>query len=298
MATIPDLADLASLGQISIRGIEVWAYHGVFDEERRDGQPFRVDLTWWQDVITPARIDDVTRTIDYAEVAMFVVKLLRAEPVNLIETLAVRVQDALLERFGMAAVAVTVHKPHAPLAVEFEDVSATTPVVARSRPDRTVVFSLGSNIEPRRDYLQFGVTALAATPGLDQVRVSPVYETAPQGVADQPDFLNAVVLARSALPALGLLWRGLQIEMAAHRTRAAEHGPRTLDIDLIGVGDETWDSPELTLPHPRAAHRAFVLVPWLDVAPAAHLGSVPASSLLAGLGDQRVTRWSDGLFLP
>ncbi|HOQ52928.1 MAG TPA: 2-amino-4-hydroxy-6-hydroxymethyldihydropteridine diphosphokinase [Micropruina sp.] len=148
-------------------------------------------------------------------------------------------------------------------------------------PIRPVVFSLGSNLGDRLAYLQAAVDALRATPNLSVVDVSPVYETDPVGpVLDQPKFLNAVVRADTALASLVLLERAQAIENAYRRTRELPGGPRTLDVDVIVVGERIKNTPVLTLPHPRARERAFVLVPWLDIDPAATL---PEQGLVADL---------------
>lgn len=139
------------------------------------------------------------------------------------------------------------------------------------KPLRRVVFSLGSNLGDSLDTLQGAVDALGATPDLIVTDVSHVYETDPVGVADQPNFLNLVVLAETTMPSMVLLERALAIEDAFMRVRAERWGPRTLDIDLILVGDRVRNDETLILPHPRAHERAFVLVPWLDVDPTAEL---------------------------
>ena len=101
------------------------------------------------------------------------------------------------------------------------------------------------------------------------VAVSPVYETAPVGGPAQPDYLNAVLVAATSLPARAVLDRGQAAEAARRRVRGQRWGPRTLDVDVIVYGDAVSDDPELTLPHPRAHERAFVLAPWHDVDPGA-----------------------------
>jgi 2-amino-4-hydroxy-6-hydroxymethyldihydropteridine diphosphokinase len=114
--------------------------------------------------------------------------------------------------------------------------------------------------------------------------ISPVYETAPVGGPAQPDYLNAVLLVQTGLPARDLLDAIHAIEASFGRVRAERFGPRTLDIDIICYAGQVSDDPELTLPHPRAHERAFVLAPWLDIDPAAELpGHGPAAGLLAGL---------------
>jgi 2-amino-4-hydroxy-6-hydroxymethyldihydropteridine diphosphokinase len=168
---------------------------------------------------------------------------------------------------------------------------------------RQIVLSLGSNIGDRLGYLQAGIDGLQSAPdhipGHDEqagssvlaTAVSAVYDTAPVGGPEQPSYLNAVLLATSALPARSILRRCQAIELACGRTRVQRWGPRTLDIDIIARDGEISDDPELTLPHPRAYERAFVLAPWLDVDPAAVLpGYGPVASLLAEAGTQGVTR--------
>jgi 2-amino-4-hydroxy-6-hydroxymethyldihydropteridine diphosphokinase len=132
------------------------------------------------------------------------------------------------------------------------------------------VLSLGSNLDDRVANLRLGVAQLGPT----LRAVSTVYETPPWGDPDQPDYLNAVVVVAGPDEPYGWLDRARAIEAAAGRTRdpARRYGPRVLDVDVIAVWTDegepiTLDTPELTLPHPRAHLRAFVLRPWADVAP-------------------------------
>lgn len=139
-----------------------------------------------------------------------------------------------------------------------------------------VVFSIGSNLGDRVAHLTSAVAGLAE---VGEVRaVSGVYETPPWGDPDQPAYLNAVVLATGDLTVEQWLGEAQRIEGEAKRERAPERrfGPRTLDIDLIAAWADDGtpivrDDPELTLPHPRAHQRAFVLRPWLEIQPYAKL---------------------------
>jgi 2-amino-4-hydroxy-6-hydroxymethyldihydropteridine diphosphokinase len=164
------------------------------------------------------------------------------------------------------------------------------PVSAVSGQDRPVVIALGSNLGDRLANLQQGLDALCGD-GLECQAVSAVYETAPVGGPAQDDFLNAVLLARTSLPAGQVLRVCQRAEAALGRVRTIRWGPRTLDVDVIAYGADVSDDPELTLPHPRAHERAFVLAPWLDVDPAACLpGHGLVRDLLAGIGDDGVQR--------
>ncbi|MFR9728479.1 2-amino-4-hydroxy-6-hydroxymethyldihydropteridine diphosphokinase [Saccharopolyspora sp. MS10] len=139
------------------------------------------------------------------------------------------------------------------------------------------VLSLGSNLGDRLAHLRSAVAGF----GPAVVAVSPVYETAPWGVEDQPDFLNAVlVVAADDVDEWGWLRRGQELERAAERIRERRWGPRTLDVDVVTVDGVRSDDPELLLPHPGTAARATVLVPWLDVEPDAVLpGRGPVAAL-------------------
>ena len=161
---------------------------------------------------------------------------------------------------------------------------------------RTAVIALGGNLGNRLETLQGAVDALEDTPGVRVKDVSPVYETDPWGVPEgsQPAYLNAVVLVRTTLPPASLLERAHAIEEAYLRVRTEHWGPRTIDVDIVAYDAFVSDDPVLTLPHPRAHERAFVLVPWHDVQPAAVLpGRGPVAELLASVGDGGVRRRGD-----
>lgn len=111
--------------EITLTGVRAFGYHGVYEDERREGQEFVVDTTLYVATARAAASDDVADTIHYGELAERIVALVAGEPVNLLETLAARIADDILERDLVRGVAVTVHKPHAPIAVPFADVSVT-----------------------------------------------------------------------------------------------------------------------------------------------------------------------------
>jgi 2-amino-4-hydroxy-6-hydroxymethyldihydropteridine diphosphokinase len=158
---------------------------------------------------------------------------------------------------------------------------------------RAVVLALGSNLGDRLDNLQRGIDVLDGA-GLAVAAVSGVFETTPVGGPRQADYLNAVLLARSALPPRRILARCAAAEQAAGRVRGIRWGPRTLDVDIITCGEERSTDPDLTLPHPRAHERAFVLAPWLDVQPAAVLpGWGAVADLLAGTSMAGIWRRED-----
>jgi 2-amino-4-hydroxy-6-hydroxymethyldihydropteridine diphosphokinase len=165
--------------------------------------------------------------------------------------------------------------------------------------NRRTVIAMGSNLGDRLDYLQGGLDGLFDTPRITFLAVSPVYQTAPVGGPEQPDYLNAVVIAETSMPALTVLERCLSLEDAFGRVRDELWGPRTLDLDLIIYGDEMSNSQGLTLPHPRAHERAFVLAPWHDADPQAQLpGYGPVADLLAVLSTDGIARLEGAVLHP
>ena len=140
--------------------------------------------------------------------------------------------------------------------------------------DATAFLGLGTNVGDRLETLTSCLFVLDEADGIAVEDVSGVYETAPWGVEDQAPFLNAVVRVRTTLGPRELLADCHRTEAAFGRDRSREErwGPRTLDIDLLLYGDEVVDEPDLQVPHPRLAERAFVLVPLMEVFPG---GEVP-----------------------
>jgi len=153
------------------------------------------------------------------------------------------------------------------------------------------VLSLGANLGDRAAALRAALVALKED-GL--VARSTLYETPPWGPVEQPPYLNAIAIVRGPRDAAGWLARAHELEQAAGRVRDVRWGPRTLDVDVVTVTQDDGtpvlsDDPTLTLPHPRAHERAFVLVPWLALDPAAELpGHGPIADLLAKLPPEDV----------
>jgi 2-amino-4-hydroxy-6-hydroxymethyldihydropteridine diphosphokinase len=170
------------------------------------------------------------------------------------------------------------------------------------RPIRRAVLALGSNLGERLTSIQGAVNALADTPDVWVTGVSPVYETDPvDSPVEAETFLNAVVLIDTTLAASRLLDRAHAIEDAFGRERGdgvPVNSPRTLDVDVIVVGDRRADDENLVLPHPRAAERAFVLQPWYDVEPDAVLPDHgPIADLLEKAPDRDGLKLRDDLSL-
>jgi 2-amino-4-hydroxy-6-hydroxymethyldihydropteridine diphosphokinase len=144
---------------------------------------------------------------------------------------------------------------------------------------------LGANLGDREATIRAAVEALAGEDGIAVVAVSSLRETEPVGVGEQPQFLNGVAAVETTLSARDLLDRLLEIEQRFGRVRIpGEHGPRTLDLDLLLYGGETIDEPGLAVPHPRLHERRFVLEPLAELAPGLLVpGRGTVESLLTGV---------------
>jgi 2-amino-4-hydroxy-6-hydroxymethyldihydropteridine diphosphokinase len=145
------------------------------------------------------------------------------------------------------------------------------------------LIGLGGNLGEVRERLDAAIAALDVLPGVAVVARSRFYRTAPWGPVAQPDFINAAIAVETSLPALELLDALLATERAFGRIRDGERwGPRTLDLDLLAYGDDVIDNERLSVPHPRIAERAFVLMPLADIAANAELPGVGRVSDLLG----------------
>lgn len=167
-------------------------------------------------------------------------------------------------------------------------------------PARHVAWlGLGSNLDDPAHHLRDALAALSAESGIEVLAMSRFYRTtAVGGPAGQPDFCNACAAVVCELGPLALLDVLQAIEGAHGRTRDVRWGPRTLDLDMLAYDELTLAHPRLRLPHPRAAERAFVLVPMADIAPTLALGGTRVIDLLAGVECADVADWDAGRNAP
>ena len=309
--------------RIELRGLTVRGNHGVFDFEKREGQDFVIDVALHTSVERAAATDDLAETIHYGELAEDVAGIVENNTFDLIETLAERIADHCLSL--CEHVEVVVHKPSAPIQRTFDDVRirverfrstasagefataanavhAVPPAAASDGGETAAYLNLGANLGDAADTLDQAVAALDRHPEITVTSRSSLFRTAPWGGVEQDDFRNLGVLVTTTLPALELLSVAQGIEVACGRTRELRWGPRTLDIDLIRFGDEEAElrsqTPRLTLPHPRAHERAFVLAPWAELVGDTLIdtpqGRRPISAVLAELDDQDISRITSG----
>lgn len=259
--------------RIRLLGVRGIGHHGVLDHEKRDGQEFVVDVEVEADLSVAGASDDLEATVDYGAIGADVLARIEGPAFDLIERLAEVVADDVLVHPRVDRVSVTVHKPAAPVGVPFGDVQVT---LTRTRPPVPVVIALGGNLGDVATVLD-EVTMDLAEHVLTDVSTSGRYRTDPVGGPEQPDYENRVLVGRTRLSAPSLLAALHRLEADHGRVREVRWGARTLDLDLVaygapgGPGEVVSTRPDLTVPHPRAHERGFVLIPWLEVDPNARL---------------------------
>ncbi|MDO5058646.1 MAG: 2-amino-4-hydroxy-6-hydroxymethyldihydropteridine diphosphokinase [Neisseria sp.] len=146
---------------------------------------------------------------------------------------------------------------------------------------QTVIIALGSNLENPAGQVRAALGEIAKLPQTELLAASSLYISAPVGYTDQPDFINAVCMVETGLDGLALLAELHKIEAAFGRERSFRNAPRTLDLDIIDFGGRSSDDETLTLPHPRAHERSFVLLPLAEIAPHYALGQHGTAAELA-----------------
>jgi len=252
-----------------IHGLKLFAYHGVNDEEKRHGQYFLLDISAKLDTSSACASDNLADTVSYAAVLKTARAAFTQARYDLLERAAQLVADAVLAAYPpLLEITVRVLKPDAPINAEFDAVGIEITRKRECNSQYNAVVGLGSNMGERDKNLRLACDFINRLPGTQIVHTSAVYQTAPFGCEDkQPDYLNACALLKTSLSPQALLGGLLGIEAALGRERPYPNAPRTLDLDLLLYEGTAINTLELTLPHPRMAERAFVLVPLRDLFP-------------------------------
>ena len=248
---------------VSVRNLRLQGFHGVFPEERRSGQEFEFDIHCAVDASACARDDDYESTVCYSSLCDLAKGVSQEGPFRLIETLADRLAQRILERFAAATrVVVKVRKPSAPINARFDWVG----VKVDRRRRRRIALSLGSCAGHRSSNLRAALAHLDAKSWLDIERVSGFYQIAPLEEQDQRDSLHACVIGWATREPDELFSALKRVELAVCRRSEGYQGSGMIDIDLLFVDDLEIRTPRITLPHPEMFNRSTVLVPLAEIA--------------------------------
>lgn len=249
--------------EIRIEKLEVYAYHGVYPEERKRGQIFLVNTVLYTDTHRAGTEDKVELSTDYGAVSMFIDRWMKKNTCHTLEAVAGNLAREILLNFDLiSALDLEILKPEAPIPLTFGCVS-----VKIHRSWHKAYLSVGSNMGERKKYLEDGIEALKAHPLIKQVKVSELIETAPYGGVEQADFLNAAIGLETLMEPEELLEALHNIENSAGRERILRWGPRTLDLDILFFDKLVYESDTLVIPHPDLHNREFVLKPLSTIAP-------------------------------
>lgn len=251
------------LDEIHIEGLEVYAHHGVYPQEKEKGQTFVVNAVLHTDIRRAGSTDELAHSADYGAVCHFITDWMQGRVCNLLETVAEGLARAILLSFGQVReIDLEIRKPEAPIGLPFGCVS-----VRIHRKWARTYLAFGSNMGDKKRYIEEGIGALKAHPMIRVGKISDTIVTKPYGGVEQEDFLNGVLEADTLLSPEELLETVHAIENAAGRVRQVHWGPRTLDLDILFYDHLVYESDHLAIPHPDMQNRDFVLIPLNGVAP-------------------------------
>ena len=251
------------MDQITIKGLETFGYHGVFEEESFLGQKFIIDAVLYLDTRKAGKTDDLNLSVDYGEVCKLIKKIVEVERFSLIESLAEEIAARTLLTYSLVRqVEITVYKPWAPVLISMDTVA-----VSIKRGWHRLYLSIGSNMGDKEGYLDFAIDRINALNDSKVTKASDYILTKPYGDVEQDDFLNGALEVETLQTPEEFLETIHKIEQDAHRERLVHWGPRTLDIDILFYDDAVIMEEDLQIPHVEIPKREFVLQPLSRIAP-------------------------------
>ncbi|MBK5200339.1 MAG: 2-amino-4-hydroxy-6-hydroxymethyldihydropteridine diphosphokinase [Spirochaetaceae bacterium] len=249
------------MDSIIVKGLKFYAKHGVLEAEKEMGQFFSLDVKIYLETVNSD--DAISKTVHYGQLASEAVKFCSTTRFDLIETLVNKLSTHLLIKYPLIEkIDLTLHKPHAPITENFEDVLIN---IVRERV--VCYLALGSNIGDTTAHLNSVKKAIENNPNIELLKSSTYIITPPYGVVDQPDFLNAVIKIRTIFSITQLLDFTQSLEESANRVKLRHWGERTLDVDILFYSNIVYFSDSIIIPHPQIALRAFVLEPMCEIEP-------------------------------
>lgn len=247
---------------IHIDNLEVFARHGVYEEENRLGQLFVVSADLYVQTRRAALADDLNLSVNYGEVCHFIGQMMNEKTFRLIESAAEYIASGILKKYPLVReVDVTLKKPWAPIGMHLDHVSVNI-----HRKKHRVFIGIGSNMGDSAEIIRRALAEIEALSDTALVSCSNFIVTKPYGGVAQNDFLNGCAELETLKDAEELLDTLLQIEKMFGRERIIRWGPRTLDLDILLYDDEVMATPKLCVPHRDMQNRLFVLKPLAEIA--------------------------------
>lgn len=251
------------MDKIIIKKLEIYAYHGVMSEEKKKGQKFIVTVELSVSLRNAGVTDNLSETINYAQVCEDIRDVMLGEKYDLIEAAAENIAGTILVKYDtIKEVRVLLEKPDAPIDMIFDAMC-----VDITRKKHTAYLGIGSNLGDKEGYLDYAVDQLNRDDYIKVGKVSEYIVTEPYGDVEQDDFLNGCIEIETLYTPDELLSVVNDIELGAGRKRVIHWGPRTLDIDILLYDNDIVMTDSLKIPHIEMAKREFVLKPLCEIAP-------------------------------
>lgn len=251
------------MDKIKIENLEIFAHHGVYPEETKNGQRFYINAALYLETRNSGFADDLSLSVNYGDVCHFMNEFLKENTYKLIEAAAEHLAEAVLLAYPLIKeLELELRKPEAPIGLPFESVS-----VEILRKWHTAYIAFGSNIGNREEYINGAIEAMGKEPKLKVIKVSDILKTAPYGDAAKEEFLNGAIKVETLFTPEELLCYLHTLEEDAGRERKIRWGDRTLDLDIIFYDDIIMSTDELVIPHPDMTNRDFVLIPLAQLDP-------------------------------
>ncbi len=248
---------------IKVTNMKVFAYHGVLEEEKKNGQDFYLNAKVYVDMRKAGLTDQLEDTINYDQVCIFLAEVFAEKQFDTIEAAAeYTVQEIIVNFPTIEAMELEVRKPHAPLTYVPEDISVTI-----YREWHTVYLSFGSNVGNPTGHINEAIIMLKDPYVIRNVKRSKLVVTKPYGPVEQDDFVNGCLEMETYMDPEELVTYIHEIEDYFERDRSIKWGPRPIDLDIIFFDDYVYNSKTLTIPHADMENRMFVLEPLSQLCP-------------------------------
>lgn len=246
-----------------IKDLELFGFHGVFEEEKKLGQKFILSFELELDLKLAGKTGDLTKSVHYGELCEKVEEEFNRQNYDLIETVTLNLADFILNEYKIiSGVKVFLKKPWAPIKKHLD----TVEIMIERRRHKAYI-GLGSNMGDKERYLEAAINKISKEKNIDLKKQSSFIITKPWGYLEQEDFVNAVIEIETTLEAEELMELLLKIEEELNRERTIKWGPRTIDLDIIMYDSVVSSDEKVVLPHPRMHEREFVLKPLNEIAP-------------------------------
>lgn len=251
------------MDKINIKDLEVFAFHGVFPEEKKLGQKFLISIELTLNLKLPGKTGNLETSVHYGELSHKVEEEFKKVSYDLIETACNEISEFILIEYPIVKEAkVSIKKPWAPIHRSLDTVQ-----VEITRTRRKAIVALGSNLGDKKSNLDNAIKIIGDNKLCKVIKTSSYIKTEPWGYKEQEEFLNAAIEVETLLSPNELITLLLEIEKKLKRERVLKWGPRTIDLDVIFMDNIISNDEDIILPHPRMHLREFVLEPINEISP-------------------------------